>query len=123
MLLAGCTANPPSLPVLFNSGGGNKAVASYALSLKGTPYRYGKDSPKEGFDCSGFVRHVYQRQGISLPRTAKAMAETLPASCRMIRYWQGICCFLTLKVGGIHTLAFILTVASLSMRPANEADG
>ncbi|GAB6141757.1 NlpC/P60 family protein [Methylosoma difficile] len=71
--LCACTSNPPetAAPV-------NPSLVGYALSLKGAPYRYGKDNPREGFDCSGFVRHVYQRQGIKLPRTAKAMAENLP---------------------------------------------
>jgi hypothetical protein len=53
-------------------------VVSYALSLQGAPYRYGKASPTDGFDCSGFVWHVYQQQGIVLPRTAQAMATQLP---------------------------------------------
>jgi cell wall-associated NlpC family hydrolase len=46
--------------------------------LQGVPYRYGKDSPEEGFDCSGFVKHVYEKQGIELPRTVKGMASSLP---------------------------------------------
>jgi hypothetical protein len=53
-------------------------VVNYALSLQGTPYRYGKESPQEGFDCSGFVQHVYKHHGISLPRTSREMARTLP---------------------------------------------
>jgi cell wall-associated NlpC family hydrolase len=53
-------------------------VVSYALSLQGIPYRYGKESPSEGFDCSGFVKHVYEHHGVDLPRTAKEMAQTLP---------------------------------------------
>jgi cell wall-associated NlpC family hydrolase len=52
---------------------------SYALSLQGIPYRYGKGSPGEGFDCSGFVKHVYGRHGVLLPRTVREMAQTLPA--------------------------------------------
>ena len=42
------------------------------------PYHYGKDSPEEGFDCSGFVKHVYEKQGITLPRTVKDVALSLP---------------------------------------------
>jgi cell wall-associated NlpC family hydrolase len=53
-------------------------VTHYALSLVGTPYRYGSASREKGFDCSGFVYHVYQRHGIPLPRTAREMAGALP---------------------------------------------
>lgn len=46
-------------------------LAFYALSLTGTPYKYGGHSPETGFDCSGFVGHVFQQVlGISLPRSA-----------------------------------------------------
>lgn len=51
-------------------------MVSYALSLQGTPYHYGKNSPEEGFDCSGFVQHVYERQGIALPRTTQKIAQS-----------------------------------------------
>ncbi len=43
----------------------------YALTLIGTPYKYGGISPETGFDCSGFVGHVFQQvMGITLPRRA-----------------------------------------------------
>jgi len=46
-------------------------LAFYALSLTGTPYRYGGNSPETGFDCSGFVRHVFHSTlGIELPRSS-----------------------------------------------------
>jgi cell wall-associated NlpC family hydrolase len=38
----------------------------------GTPYRYGGTS-RDGADCSGFVLSVFEKAGISLPRTADAM--------------------------------------------------
>lgn len=34
-------------------------VVVQALSLLGTPYRFGGATPESGFDCSGLVRHVF----------------------------------------------------------------
>lgn len=45
-------------------------VVRYARHLLGVPYRYGGTSPSSGFDCSGFVRYVYSRFGISLPHSS-----------------------------------------------------
>jgi cell wall-associated NlpC family hydrolase len=74
ILFTGCA----SVPELKPAGQSQSPAVTYALSLQGTPYHYGKESPDEGFDCSGFVKHVYQKQGITLPRTVKDMALTLP---------------------------------------------
>jgi cell wall-associated NlpC family hydrolase len=75
MLLLGCSSTPEIKPTTQSE---SLPVVAYALSLQGTPYRYGKESPEEGFDCSGFVRHVYKKQGVELPRSAKDMASVLP---------------------------------------------
>lgn len=73
--LAGCAGSldhrdPASMP--------GPTIVATALELVGVRYRYGGDAPAEGFDCSGFVRYVYARHGIVLPRDAESMAAALP---------------------------------------------
>jgi len=47
-----------------------------ALSLLGTPYKFGGNNPEKGLDCSGFVKHVYKESAdISLPRSAAEMSR------------------------------------------------
>jgi cell wall-associated NlpC family hydrolase len=78
-LLAACSSAPKMVPEKAPAVQMHlPRVTHYALSLVGTPYRYGSASREEGFDCSGFVYHVYQRHGILLPRTAREMAVALP---------------------------------------------
>ena len=40
-----------------------------------TPYLFGGTNPSMGFDAAGFVQYVFAEEGVSLPRTAHAMAE------------------------------------------------
>ena len=46
-----------------------RRVISDSMQYIGVPYYFGGTTPS-GFDCSGFVRYVFARAGISLPRTA-----------------------------------------------------
>ena len=56
--------------------GGAQDVAMFALGLIGVEYRFGGNTPEEGLDCSGLVRHVFQQvTGVSLPRTSKEMSR------------------------------------------------
>ena len=51
-------------------------LAIYALSLDGTPYKYGGTSPATGFDCSGFVGHVFKQSlGKTLPRSTAEISR------------------------------------------------
>ena len=47
-------------------------IAHYAIQSIGIPYKWGGQSPKTGFDCSGLASYTYKKAGIILPRTAKA---------------------------------------------------
>lgn len=61
-----------------------REVLVNALSLTGVRYQYGGKSPETGFDCSGFVRYVYQQAGnLTLPHGARAISQlgkTIPKS-------------------------------------------
>lgn len=59
----------PADPVRAN------AVLMRAISLVGTPYRYGGNTPEGGFDCSGLVNYVYRDMlDLRLPRTSRELA-------------------------------------------------
>ncbi|MFT7115027.1 MAG: cell wall-associated NlpC family hydrolase [Rhodoferax sp.] len=46
-----------------------------AMGFLGVPYRRGGNSAETGFDCSGFVRAIYQQTvGLMLPRKAEQQA-------------------------------------------------
>src|SRR5688572_6215314 len=48
------------------------AVLMRAISLVGTPYRYGGNTPDGGFDCSGLVNYVFRDMlDLQLPRTSR----------------------------------------------------
>ena len=51
------------------------ALVVGALGFLGVPYRRGGSSAETGFDCSGFVRAIYQQTaGLLLPRQASEQA-------------------------------------------------
>ncbi len=93
-----------ALPVLMTACGGGKAtrpapppptanwpktvpdnpeaansVLMRAISLVGTPYRYGGNTPDSGFDCSGLVAYVYREMlDLKLPHLARPGGGTGP---------------------------------------------
>ena len=47
-----------------------------AISLVGTPYRYGGTQPETGFDCSGLIGFVFnEAAGLKLPRTTRELID------------------------------------------------
>lgn len=49
-------------------------IVESAYNYLGVPYRYGGTTP-DGFDCSGFVRHVFNANGIKLGRSSRDQAQ------------------------------------------------
>lgn len=84
----GPTVRPASAATDDASDAAPVAVASRVLDLAdeyvGTPYAERGSSPGDGFDAPGFVRFVFGRQGVRLPRTVDEMADVgTPVSTRV----------------------------------------
>ncbi len=57
-------------------GGKASEIVIQAMGLLGVPYIRGGTSEEKGFDCSGFVRHMYEKSvGLVLPRKAEEQAK------------------------------------------------
>jgi peptidoglycan DL-endopeptidase CwlO len=83
--LAGC-ANEATLPpgALVTPGrqdappsAASNAVVAFAEAQIGRPYCWGGAGPR-CFDCSGLTMVAWKQVGVRLPRTADAIAQTLP---------------------------------------------
>ena len=57
-------------------GGKASELVMQAMGLLGVPYKRGGNSEEKGFDCSGFVRYMYEKSvGLVLPRRAEEQAK------------------------------------------------
>jgi len=63
-------ASPASAHVTTDHKAARKHVVERALSQIGAPYRYGSESPRSGFDCSGLMYWAYKDHGDTLPRSS-----------------------------------------------------
>ena len=50
-------------------------IITHSMAFSKTPYVFGGTSINAGMDCSAFVREIFKRMGISLPRTAREQAN------------------------------------------------
>lgn len=89
LLVAGCAGAParhardgepvpapaPTEPRVATTDEIRRSIAEFALSMVGTPYRYGGADPRTGFDCSGLVYYTYTSVGQRVPRTSEAQFE------------------------------------------------
>jgi cell wall-associated NlpC family hydrolase len=70
---------PPPLQVSFVDRATATAqdAIDQAMDLLGIRYRRGGSSPEAGFDCSGFVNHVFREGlGLMLPRSSREMSKS-----------------------------------------------
>jgi cell wall-associated NlpC family hydrolase len=68
-------AEPPA-SMMSRAVDGVQATLDQALDLLGIRYKRGGSSPETGFDCSGFVRHVFSESlGLALPHNAAAISQ------------------------------------------------
>ncbi len=52
------------------SRGEIQKALDYSYQYMGTPYKWGGNDIKRGIDCSAFVKDVFDKIGVDLPRTA-----------------------------------------------------
>lgn len=80
LLQRGLVANPAAAPqnqVVQQLRDRASDMVLSAMHFLGVPYRLGGNSEEEGFDCSGFTRHVFEHSiGLILPRRADEQAQS-----------------------------------------------
>lgn len=62
------------VPANTNAVNAANAVLFRAMSLVGTPYHWGGNTPNSGFDCSGLVTYIFRdAASVILPRQSSTM--------------------------------------------------
>ncbi|KAA9029456.1 C40 family peptidase [Niallia endozanthoxylica] len=90
---------PASAPMVESTFNVDRLITE-AKKYIGVPYLWGGTTPAS-FDCSGFLNYVYNKQGISLPRTVESMWS---AATSVSTPQKGdLVFFTTYKTGPSHT--------------------
>lgn len=69
------TVAPPA-PVEAASVSKGAQVVNFGKQYMGTPYKFGAStSTTRVFDCSSFMKHIFKKYGVNLPRTSAAQSK------------------------------------------------
>lgn len=85
-------------------------LTRYAMSLIGTPYRWGGENPVRGFDCSGLVQEILRSAGIDPPgdQTAQKLYDHFELMATSGVYAAGALAFYGKSVREITHVAFMI---------------
>jgi cell wall-associated NlpC family hydrolase len=64
------TSDKPAVAPRVSGSTSRSAAAAHSLNYIGTPYVWGGTDPSKGLDCSAFMKTVFGKIGMNLPRTA-----------------------------------------------------
>jgi cell wall-associated NlpC family hydrolase len=111
-------AAPPPVSFVDRASATAQDAIDQALDLLGIRYRRGGSSPDAGFDCSGFVSHVFREGlGLILPRSSKEMSKSGEVIARDELKPGDLVFFNTMR-SAFSTLESILATTSSSMHLA-----
>jgi cell wall-associated NlpC family hydrolase len=83
-----------------------KQITDTAQKFIGVPYKFGGETPK-AFDCSGFVQYVFNKNSISLPRTADVQYKAGKAISQNNLQQGDLVFFTTYEPGASHCGIFL----------------
>lgn len=69
------TSNRNARPTIDSGSAQVDYVLNQSFNYIGTRYQWGGNSLTGGIDCSGFVKELYEKIGVNLPRTAREQAR------------------------------------------------
>ncbi|MEK3735387.1 MULTISPECIES: C40 family peptidase [Paenibacillus] len=73
----------PATPVEAASTSKGSQVVNFGKKYMGTPYKFGAStSTTKVFDCSSFMKHIFKKYGVDLPRTSAAQSKVGKAVSR-----------------------------------------
>ncbi|MFC7682139.1 NlpC/P60 family protein [Paenibacillus sp. GCM10028914] len=98
----------PAYTASATSTSKGKQVVAEAKKHLGVKYVWGGSSPSTGFDCSGFIKYVYGKMGVSLPHSSISLHENHGTPVSKSNLKEGdLVFFITNKVSTSHVGIYI----------------